>query len=357
MSKPKFYGRASLVAETISRVGDAKDTAEFHGRWKLNAGNEMMVKVDGVNGGKPIRLVVDLSTVKAKNNKIHALFDHNLKNIIGYWDNFEFTPEGIFADLHLIGPQSTSEAAVFPDVVRTRAMVRDGVPIQVSIGADSGDVGEWEMVAEKVNLNGREYNGEGEIPLVVLRNGEIFESSVVTFGADDQTGRLAAKADFTTPLKKEGTHMSDTLKVLIGKYPEKHHGLIARCVAEGCDEATIQQKVHASEDEDLKAQLAAKDEEIKCLKAKLDDYAQKGQEKQERETAEKVAAAAAKGKGSTKAISFTGTDDTKTKTGEEVAQPETLSQAMKVMAAADSTLKGFKLRAAARKQYPNVSEK
>jgi len=354
MSKPKFFGRASLVAETISRVGDAKDTAEFHGRWKLNAGNEMMVTVKGINGDKPIRLVVDLATVKAKNSKVHALFDHNLKNIIGYWDNFEFTAEGIFADLHLINPQSTAEGAVFPDVVRTRAMVRDGVPIQVSIGADSGEGGEWEMIAEKITLNGREYDGEGEIPLIVLRNGEIFESSVVTFGADDETGRLAAKADLTSPLKEE-PHMSDTLKVLLSKYAEKHHGLIARCVAEGNDEPAIQTRVHAAECDDLTKQLGAAQEEIKALKAKLDDYAQKGQEKQERETAEKVGAA--KAKGSEKALSFTGTDETKTKTGDDAKQPETLSQAMMVMAKADPTLKGFKLRVAARKQYPDVSEK
>lgn len=352
MTIPKVFARAFLTADLAK--GAENTNAEFQGRWRINAGSEMQVTIPGLNNGEPIRLVVDLSTVRAKNNRVVALFDHSPTNAIGYWDDFSFTAEGAFANLHLVVPQDEKEEAVFADLVRTRALIRSKVPIQVSIGADAGDKGEWKRIEGKITLNGREYDGAGDVPLYVLYNGEIFESSMVTFGADDLTGRLAAK-QITTPSKEAS--MSDKLKALLGKHDEKHHGLIARCVAGGDDEATIQTKVHASE-------LSEKDKEIEALKAKCaelqakcDDYAQKGQEKAERETAEKVAAAAAKAKtGSDKALSFTGTDESKKKE-DEAAQPQTLSQAMKVMAAADPSLKGFALRKAARAKYPNVSEK
>ncbi len=356
MSKPKLQCRAFMTADLAEESKD--QNADFQGRWRLNAGSEMQVTVAGLNGDKPIRLVVDCESLTVKNNRVVALFDHSPYNPIGYWDEFTFGAQGVFANLYLVNPKDEKENAVFGDVIRIRALIRSKVPIQVSIGADAGENGTWEKVEGKITVNGVEYDGAGEIPLYVLRKGVVFESSIVTFGADAQTGRLAANKN-QNPSNKEAS-MSDTLKALLSKYGEKHHGLIARCVAGGDDEATIHSKISASEssekDEEIKA-LKAKCADLQAklddLQAKLDDYAQKGQEKQEKETAEKVAA---KGKGSDKALSFTGTDENKGKGGDE-KQPETLSQAMKIMAAADPTLKGFKLRVAARAKYPNVSEK
>jgi hypothetical protein len=348
---PRLLARTLLISETTC-VEPGKDPAESHGKWRLNAGSEMTTIIEGLNGGKPVRLVVDLATIRPKNPKIQTLFDHDPNNVIGYWDSFTFSNEGVVANLHLMNPANEVEAAALPDVVRTRAMIRDGVPIQVSIGADAGENGSWEKVEGKIQLNGMEYDGSNEPPLYVLRKGEIFESSIVTFGADARTGRLAAKQNTKFPSAKE-TPMSDMLKVLLGKIPEKHHGLIARCVAGGDDEATIHSKIHAAESDEKDKQIEALKTQCADLQAKLDDYAQKGQEKQEKETAEKVAA-----KGSTKGVSFKGTDETKSKIdGEESPKIETLSQAMKVMAAKDPTLKGFKLRVAARKAYPDVQEK
>lgn len=350
---------AKLVAEVATMLIGSM-SQERHGRWRLNAGSEMVVTVNGLNvdkkgDSKPIRLVVDLATVKPKNEKVVALSDHDSTQVIGYWDKFDCLMSGTEADLHLIVPQGEAETAVMADAVRVAAMARAGVPVQVSVGAECGPNGSWESVAagQTVTVNGRSYTGDADLPLYILRNGQIYESSVVTFGADSETGRVAAQKQ--PPVKLE-TPMSDKLKALLGKFAEKHHGLVARCVAENMDEPAITTKVHAAEsdekDEKLKAaqtRIAQLEDELKSVKAS--DYAQTGQEKQEKENMEKFNLAASKS--SDKAVKF---GNVEAKGKDDAATVETMSQAMKVVAAKDPTLTGFKLRKAARAAFPTAKE-
>lgn len=147
--------------------------------------------------------------------------------------------------------------------------------------------------------------------------------------------------------------MSDSLKVLLGKFPEKHHGLVARCVAEGLDESATFAKVHASDDAEKDKKIEALAAENAEMKAKLDDYAQKGQENQEKESAERLALAASKG--SQKGIRFGGEPEGTKKV--EAAEVKTMSQAIKVTAAKHTNLKGFALRRQARQDFPDAEEK
>ena len=147
--------------------------------------------------------------------------------------------------------------------------------------------------------------------------------------------------------------MSDTLKVLLGKFAEKHHGLVARCVAENLDEAAITTKIHAADDADKDAKMKAMEDEISVLKAQLADYAQKGQEGQEHESVEKMQLAAAKG--SKTGIKFGG-EPTGTDKPTKV-ECKTMSEAIKVTASKHPTLKGFALRRQARIDYPTAEEK
>jgi len=337
-----------LLAESVMAPGT--NTSEKQGTWRLNAGSEMIFSVEGLNDGKPCRLVVDLDTVKAKNQKIPTFVNHDPAQVVGYWDGFKRDAEGIHMDFHLVKTADEVQAAALPEVARVAALINNGVPVQVSIGADAGAKGRWEKVEGKATINGREYDGEGELPLIVLRDGEIEEASFVSFGADAKTGRIAAQA-IPTPVTKKGPPMSDTLKVLLGKFAEKHHGLVARCVAENLDEAAIITKIHAADDAEKDEKIKAMTDEIASLKAKLDDYAQKGQKSQEQETAEKVAAA----KGSATGIKFggepTGTDKL-TK-----VECKTMSEALKATATKHPTLKGFALRRQARIDYPTAEEK
>lgn len=72
-----------LVAEIAHQIAGTS-SQERQGRWRLNAGSEMIVSVNGLNKDKPIRLVVDLATCKPKNEKVVALSDHDSSQIIGY---------------------------------------------------------------------------------------------------------------------------------------------------------------------------------------------------------------------------------------------------------------------------------
>jgi hypothetical protein len=353
----KALCRAVLVAEKTLPISGAP---ESQGRWKLNAGSEMIVTVDGLNQNKkgeaqPIRLVLDLAACKPKNPKIHALADHDPDRVIGYWDNFGCSVEGVFADLHVVKPADAIEAEAMPDAVRTRALIREGVPIQVSVGAEAGEGGAWELVDGKVTVNGQEYDGSGDIPLYILRGGELDESSIVTFGADDQTGRLAAK-HLTNPVKPE-TPMSDKLKALLGKFAEKHHGLVARCVAENMDETLITNKVHATEMEDKDKELKAMSDRICALEAENVELkkAKAGQADEEKEEKEvETTATVSASAGAKRTVKFGSSDEAEKKVKAE--KVETMTQAMKVVAAKDPNLKGFALRKAARAAFPHAKE-
>lgn len=351
---------ARLVAELATQVGEA--TASRTGRWRLNAGSEMTCSVPGLHDDskgnpRPVRLVIDLTSVKAKTNRVAALANHESDKVIGYWDGFATNEAGVEGDFHLIVPANEMEAAVLPDAVRIGAQARAGVPLQVSVGAEAGPEGRWHLVAkgESIQVNGRTYCNDQDMPLCVLYGGQIYESSILTFGADSETGRVAAQKK-PTPVTTE-TPMSDKLKALLGKYAEKHHGLVARCVTENLDESAIATKVHAAEIDEKDKEAKAKDdriaqleEENKGLQSKLHDYAQKGNEGQESETKNKLQIAA---KGADKHLKIAGEGEHKKVEAEQV---ETMTQAMKVIAAKDPSLTGFKLRKAARAAYPTAKE-
>lgn len=335
------------------RTGDGPSNGA--GRWRLNAGSEMILQVGSLHGGKPVRVVLDVVTAQFAAKRIVALSEHEGRHVIGFWENPSFAADGSTdADLFIVKPSSQEESVVLAEAVRLNALIKAQVPIQTSIGAEAGPDGKFELVPEGtvIELNGREYSGSGDLPLYILRGGLITESSVVTFGADAETGRLAAMKQ-STPLTKE-TPMSDKLKALLGKYAEKHHGLVARCVAENHDEAIIATKIHAAEIdakdkeiEDLKAKLT--ETEAKCAKyeaeaakVKADDYNQGDKDKKaQQDASEKLAQMAA-----SKALEHG--------EGKKEETPTTVSDAIKAAIAGGSKLRGFELRAALLRDNPNL---
>lgn len=336
------------------RTGDGPENSA--GRWRLNAGSEMYLTVPGLNSGKTIRVVLDVSSAKFAAKRIVALSEHEGRHVIGFWDNPAFigAAGSVEGDLHMVRPSSQEEAQVLAEAVRLNALIKANVPIQTSIGAEAGPDGEFELVpaGKSIEINGRKYEGGGETPLYILRGGLITEASVVTFGADAETGRLAArKPESTTPLTKE-TPMSDKLKALLSIHAEKHHGLVARCVAEGLDEVAINNKVHAAELDDkdkqieaLKASLATCESTILDLKSKVkaDDYNQGEKDKKSQQEAteklQQMAAAKQPEHGGEKKHENT---------------PTTVTEAMKAAIAAGRKERGFELRAALLRENPNL---
>jgi hypothetical protein len=323
------------------------------------------LNLDPKGSPQPVRLVVDLASFRAKNPRIIALSDHDTDVEIGYWDRFTVDAAGVEADLHLVEPKNEFEANVLKDAVRKAALIRSGVPLQASIGAETGDGGKWEPVkaGASAEVNGRTFSGDGDMPLFVLRGGSMYEASIVTFGADSETGRVAAaKQKPITPVAKEAS-MSDQLKALLGKTPEKFHGLVARCVAEGKDEVAITHQVHAAEIDERDTTIKALQAELDAAKAKLTEYESKGaraddygtdptEKKGEKDLTNQLSLAARSAAKGTKAVSG---DEKKPNTGTDT--PKTLTDAMRLLATKDPNLKGFALRRAARAAYPDAEEK
>lgn len=334
------------------KTGDGPENSA--GRWRLNAGSEMMLRVGDLNGGEPIRVVLDVASAKFAARRIVALSEHEGRQVIGYWEKPEFLgPLGsVEGDLHMVRPTTEMEAKVLAEAVRVNALIKANVPIQTSIGAEAGPDGKFELVpdGETVELNGQTYEGGGDTPLYILRGGLITEASVVTFGADAETGRLAAAKNPPIPSTKE-TPMSDKLKALLGKFAEKHHGLVARCVAEGNDETVIATKIAAAEADEkdkqieaLKASLASAESTIVDLKSKVkaDDYNQGDKDKKAQQdatqTLQQMAAAKQPVHGEGKS------EDT----------PTTVTGAMQAAIAAGRKERGFTLRAAVLRENPNL---
>jgi hypothetical protein len=333
------------------RTGDGPENSA--GRWRLNAGSEMILKVGNLNDGNPIRVVLEVSSAKFAAKRIVALSEHEGRHVIGYWENPGFlgAAGSVEGDLHMVQPKSEMEAKVLAEAVRLNALIKANVPIQTSIGAEAGPDGAFELVpdGEIVKMNGNEYVGGGDMPLYILKGGLITEASVVTFGADAETGRLAA-AKQPLPSTKE-TPMSDKLKALLGKFAEKHHGLVARCVTEDLDEVAITNKVHAAESDEkdkqieaLKASLASAENTILDLKSKVkaDDYNQGDKDKKSQQDAtqklQQMAAAKQPEHG-----------EHKTET-----TPTTVSEAIKAAIASGRKERGFELRAALLRENPNL---
>jgi hypothetical protein len=287
LSIPRRGIRAVInTGDTAARVGDGADP-KGHGRWRLNSGSEMMMMAAGVAADQdgdatPFRAVIDLGTCQIASQRIMALYDHDPNKIIGYWDNFSVSSAGIEADLHLVPTETDALKTLFPDSARVQALLAAGVRPEVSVSADPMQPEDWQHVPSgaTIQANGdRTYSGDGEYPLHVLHNARVYESSIVCFGADSVTGRIAATRTpplLVSPPPTAGPPAQEApmdrfvlLTALMGAYPQNRHGLIAaKLVSEKdpkADETTLRNliatAVHAADMDD-------KDAEITALKAK-----------------------------------------------------------------------------------------
>ncbi len=195
--------RATVTAEAV--VG-AKPKSSG-GRWRINAGNEMQMVVEGVNlqqasWGKypaPIRCVIDLAQAAFDKPVIPAFYAHieSMYATVGNWSGATITAEGIVADLTAYVPRTQAEEEILGYATAVKALLDQGHPWEASVGAYSADgIDGWELVppGNTIACNGRSFDGDGDLPLYILRAARICEGSVVMYGADRDTGRIAAAA-------------------------------------------------------------------------------------------------------------------------------------------------------------------
>lgn len=342
--------RVALVA-----VEQAPDKPKASGgRWRLNAGSEMIQRIQGVNMRQgawgvyaaPIRCVLDLASAEFAKPVIRCLVNHrewswtsDFGNIVGQWTDPKISDAGIDASLKWLEARTDAEREVLATAIHARALVEQGDPMEASIGADTvNGTKDFELVpaGTTVQLNGRSYSGDGELPLYIARNARIAEASLVPWGADDQTGQLAASL--------HSTHQDPTMtiaariKALRAKHPNREALILAALEADKTDEQ-ISADVFAAE-------RAEFEEQKKALAA----------EKQQHEQAKLAASKTpAKPAGVTAGDTGAAGDPPPPSAGQGgAAGPKTFLEARAQVQAANPSLKGLSLQAKVREQFPDL---
>lgn len=353
---------AALTATAAAAQANAEGKKTNGGRWSLNAGSLMVTSVWGLNMERdgwgeyaaPIRLVVDLASAKFAKPVMPALGEHWWDKIIGNWANCSLDGGRIAGDLTIYEARTPAEAAVLPECVRAKALLEQGHPWQASIGAYPEDgIDGYEEVpeGESIDVNGVKLTADdAEMPLYVMRKAVITEASICTFGADQNTGPLAASARRRGQLAASANH--PTTKTT-GSAPMKYNlramlALFAAHAALAAEHVAAAQELPEDKQptpEALQASIAAAVEKA--------DAAAKLAEKDKR-IAELEAAAAEKSKPVVKAGAAVVAPPFQGGSEEAGDAPATLHEAMAQLHGENEKLKGFALRAAALKRWPEL---
>ncbi len=273
LRRPRLLS-ALLTAEAVAKVSDKGEKSKANGgRWCLNAGSEMTTYVWGLNTGRdgypqPIRCVLDLARTSFETAKIPSLYAHSSWALIGNWTNLEADDVGLFGDQTIYLPQDPSQTQIFMDSIRVKSLMDQDHPWQASVGCYPADgLDGYQLVADgkEIKLNGRVYAGAGELPLYVMRKPVVFEASVVLWGADGNTGRIAAAlldpsslraAQIAPAVPPKDSTMSDIkldrIKGLIARFAG-HEGLVATLLAAGKTDDEISGEVFKKQGEQLAA--------------------------------------------------------------------------------------------------------
>jgi hypothetical protein len=249
MSQPQQNTRARQPFEVRFLAPPAAKPGS-DGLWSTYTGAAVCTWIDEVFDGE-IDLVIDLATLTPAADEIPALLEH--WQPMGRWSDIAIGAD-VRARLKLLdSPPETSGLPMFDSAKQVRAAIDQGFPWQASVGVRPGPTGTFERITVPTVVNGVELT-PGDRPLFVLRGGVLFETSIVLFGADDQTGRVAASAINHRQEPKTMTEktIKERLDALTVKFGADRRAQIAVLLADGCTDPEAEQEM-------AKADLAAKD--------------------------------------------------------------------------------------------------
>ena len=146
--------------------------------------------------GEPIdtwhRFVIDLSAITPHKPRLTVDYNHNDELIIGYGENFHFTPEGL---------KSTGKLTAGTYADEIVKLAKAGVPFEASAVVDLTNANEMTVGADSsVVVNGRTYQG----PISVYTNVSLEGYSICPHGADKFTTftLLSKEINFMTKTKE-----------------------------------------------------------------------------------------------------------------------------------------------------------
>lgn len=157
-------------------------------RVKLNSYNGGMIRVNGFFS--PV--VVDISGVRVTAKSRPILFGHDSGRPVGHTEETQLNARNIKQTAILSVPNADQEMII--------ASSDNGFPWQASIGVFNIE-GERIAEGEKATANGRTFKG----PFVMIRKGDLQETSILSLGADDSTTvKIAASvAEIETELNMD----------------------------------------------------------------------------------------------------------------------------------------------------------
>lgn len=163
--------------------------ADAEGESKVRKFNGIAYTGGKVDVGFGLPVVVDLSGIKVSRKSRPILRDHDASKIVGHTENVEISTSRIkVAGL-------ISAANEYSREVQDSAA--NNFPWQMSIGARVIELDEIPE-GEAERINGRKFNG----PIYVARKSELYETSFVALGADDNTSAsVTAEAHLKKDLK------------------------------------------------------------------------------------------------------------------------------------------------------------
>ena len=323
------------IAAEVRLLVTSPVTSKGDGLWQIYGGGPVTTMIEGLSK-KVIQLVVDLASLKAAGPTIPALVDHEIP--VGRWEGITIDATGIQTRLTLLDA-SKPESHGLPmfDAAREVQLALDQkFPWQASLGAipDADRDGFYEKLTEPTEINGRTIT-PGDMDVFVLRNGLLIENSVVLFGADRRTGKVAASV-ISTPITPKESTVKERLNALCAQLGAQHRSRIALALAEGATDEAVVADVN-------KGIVADKDTEIATLKASVATLTSE-------KTALQTQLDALKPPGDQ---SVPPGDDKKTVAG----APESLCAAMIQLQAANKNLDGIDARRAALKKWPHLEIK
>lgn len=183
----KFSG-GSGSAELLAAEHDEEEDKVKVRKVKLNAYNGGMMRVNGF--GLPV--VVDIAGIKVTAKARPLLFGHDPDRPVGHTENIELNPKNIKMTGVMSVPNEDSEMIV--------KGADNGFPWQASIGVFNLE-GDRIPEGQKATANGRSFKG----PFIMIRKGDLNETSILSLGADDSTTvKIAASvAEIETELNMD----------------------------------------------------------------------------------------------------------------------------------------------------------
>ena len=155
-------------AELLEAAAD--DEKEKVRRVRLNSYNGGMIRVNGFF----LPVVVDIAGLKVTAKARPLLFGHDASRPVGHTEDTQLNAKNIRQTGVMSVPNADQEMII--------ASGDNGFPWQASIGVFNLE-GERIAEGEKATANGRTFKG----PFVMIRKGDLQETSILSLGADDST--------------------------------------------------------------------------------------------------------------------------------------------------------------------------